>query len=765
MTIATYDIEGSLRQAMSNAGIVTNDPIIADGELHRIHVNDDRQRDKNGWYVIYSDAIPAGAYGCWKRDISETWCAKETSKLSSQERETFTRRMEAAKAEREQERKRVHAEAQARAQKIWGAAKPAPESHPYLTKKKIGAHGLRVAVQGKYKDSLVVPLRDAAGVIHSLQYIAEDGTKRFLTGGRVSGCYFAIGKPRGKIYIVEGFATGATVREVNGEAVAVAFDKGNLGAVAKSLRGKFPDARIIIAGDNDHQTEGNPGKTKALEAAGAVGGLVALPVFQDGQTGTDFNDLFMAEGQQAVKRQLEAAAPPPLSDDPQAEPITVQKSFPTTESGQAEYFAHLYGDQLRYDHQRETWLIFKKHWWQPDQDGEVYRLAKQAARKRYMEAWKINDQKEKSKEADFAIKCESRSKIDATLALAKNEGAIADPGTGWDVDPWLLSVANGVIDLRTGELRPGKPDDRITKHSPVKYDPKARSDQWEKFVREVFDLEIIDFIWQAAGYSLTGLTSEQCLFLCHGTGANGKTTFLNILRYVLGGYGWNTGFSTLEKSYYKTSSEDIAGLEGRRLVTASETGEAKRLNEARVKALTGGDAVTARHLYQSERMFTPTCKIWLSTNHLPLIRDDSYGFWRRVRLIPFTRRFIGQAEDRNLETTLKQEATGILTWAVLGAVAWQENGLEIPEMVSKATAEYREDSNPLAEFLAEYCILENGQEIKAAEFYKAYKAWAEENGLSKREAMNSTQFGRLMGGQFEKKKTRNGAYYFGVGLK
>lgn len=468
---------------------------------------------------------------------------------------------------------------------------------------------------------------------------------------------------------------------------------------------------------------------------------------------------------QAIKVQKGIEDGKPLDEIVGAESFARNGNFPRTDSGQAEYFTHLNGELLRYDHCISHWLIFKNHWWQPDQDGEVFRLAKQAARNRYIEACKIEVQKAKKKEADFAIKCESRSKIEAILALAKREKPIADPGTGWDTDPWLFGVANGVVDLRTGVLQSGKPEDRITKHSPIKYDPKARSDRWEKFIREVFDFEIIDFIWQAAGYSLTGLTSEQCLFLCWGAGANGKSTFLNVLRYILGDYGWNTAFTTLEKNYYKTSSEDMAGLDGRRLVTASETAESRRLNEARIKALTGGDAVTARHLYQSERMFTPTCKIWLATNHLPQIRDDSYGFWRRVHLIPFNQQFAGEAEDRNLETTLKQESIGILTWVVQGCVAWQKNGLEIPEMVSNATANYREESDPLSEFLDDRCILEGDQEIKASEFYKGYKAWADDNGLSKRETLTGTAFGRLISIRFEKKKTRSATFYFGVGLK
>lgn len=181
---APIDVEQSFRQAMASSGIVTDAPIVADGRLHRFHMEGDKPGRKNGWFVLFGDSIPAGRYGCWKRDISKTWCSRKTSSLSPQERETFTKQMKAAREKREREEKRRQAEARTRAQKIWKDAKPAPDSHPYLKKKQVKAHGLRVAVQGKYKDSLVVPLHDAAGVIHSLQYIAEDGTKRFLTGGR-----------------------------------------------------------------------------------------------------------------------------------------------------------------------------------------------------------------------------------------------------------------------------------------------------------------------------------------------------------------------------------------------------------------------------------------------------------------------------------------------------------------------------------------------------------------------------------------------------
>ncbi|MFC1542915.1 DUF3631 domain-containing protein [Candidatus Neomarinimicrobiota bacterium] len=307
------DIEAAFREAMSNAGIVTDAPIVADGKLRRFHVEGDAPGSKNGWGIAFPDGVPAGAFGSWRTGVSETWSAIETSKLSPQDRETFACQIKAAQVERDREEKRINKKASLRAQQLWDNAEPAPDSHPYLEKKQIKPHGLRV-----HNGSLVVPLRDTAGVIHSLQYIAKDGTKRFLTGGRVSGCYYSIGKPNGIIYVAEGFSTAATDHEVTNEAVVAAFSAGNLKSVARELRGKYPDVTLVIAGDNDYQTERNPGKTKAIEAARAVNGLVALPIFKDGCPGSDFNDLFIAEGKQAVKQQLEAAAvPPPSSNDSQ----------------------------------------------------------------------------------------------------------------------------------------------------------------------------------------------------------------------------------------------------------------------------------------------------------------------------------------------------------------------------------------------------------------------------------------------------------------
>lgn len=295
------------REAIRSAGLTPPDEIEADGELHRFSSNGKRG-DTAGWYVLHVDGIPAGAFGCWRSKTTQQWHADIGRAMSDAEREQHRKRMEAATAKREQAEREVREEARQRAEREWGAAKPAPDSHPYLTRKGVKAHGLRVDADGR----LLVPVRDRAGDWRSLQRIAPDGVKRFLPGGRVAGGYYAIGRPAGTICIAEGFATAAAIHEATGKPVAVAFNAGNLEDVASALREKMPKAQLILCADDDMATEGNPGLAKATAAAGAVGGLLAVPDFgEDRPDGaTDFNDLAAHRGPDAVRACIERASRP-----------------------------------------------------------------------------------------------------------------------------------------------------------------------------------------------------------------------------------------------------------------------------------------------------------------------------------------------------------------------------------------------------------------------------------------------------------------------
>lgn len=268
-----------LKQAIAAAGLAPHGDLdlAGDGKLQRYRIEGDKAGSRNGWAVLYSHPVMAGAFGSWKTGESHTWCEKRSDKPATPaERVELQRQMKAAQEARAAEQASVHASARQRAAKLWATARPATDAHPYLQRKQIGAYGVR-----QLRDMLVIAARDVNGELHTLQFISPDGSKRFLTGGRIVGCYFAIGRPVDSMLLCEGLATASTLHRATGRAVAVAFNCGNLVAVAKVLRMKFPAMRLVVCADNDFQTQGNPGVTHARAAARAVGGYLAVPKFPE----------------------------------------------------------------------------------------------------------------------------------------------------------------------------------------------------------------------------------------------------------------------------------------------------------------------------------------------------------------------------------------------------------------------------------------------------------------------------------------------------
>ncbi len=287
---------GHFAQAIEAAGLVPPDAIHADGQLHRFSATGKRS-DSAGWYVLHDDGLPAGVFGCWRTGLTETWCSEAENTLTQAERDTMRLRVQGAKRQRDVTLQQRYRETQVTAAARWEAATAAAQ-HPYLAVKGIQSFGLRT--EGAM---LLVPMRDTGGTLHSLQTIAPDGSKRFMGGGRVRGCYHSVGRPDGAIVVCEGMATAHSVHAATGLAVAAAFSASNLAPVAQALRRKFPVLPIILAADDDHATEGNPGVTAARQAAMAVGGLVSIPSFPAGRPSkaTDFNDLFSLAGAGAVR--------------------------------------------------------------------------------------------------------------------------------------------------------------------------------------------------------------------------------------------------------------------------------------------------------------------------------------------------------------------------------------------------------------------------------------------------------------------------------
>lgn len=266
----------SMLDAMRAAGLAPQKEIDLrdDGKLTRYRVQGDKAGSRNGWAVLYSHPIRSGAFGSWKTGETHTWRETIHKPQTPAERAELQRQLAAMRAARDAERDKVQEEARARAAKLWERARPATNAHPYLQRKGVGAYGVR-----QLRELLLIPARDEHGRLHTLQFIGPDGAKRFLSGGRIAGCYCPIGRPLDSLLICEGFATGATLYAATGRAVAVCFSAGNLQPVATALRAKFPLLCLIVCADND-QTPGNPGVTHATRAARAVGGLVAVPHFE-----------------------------------------------------------------------------------------------------------------------------------------------------------------------------------------------------------------------------------------------------------------------------------------------------------------------------------------------------------------------------------------------------------------------------------------------------------------------------------------------------
>jgi putative DNA primase/helicase len=334
-----------------------------------------------------------------------------------------------------------------------------------------------------------------------------------------------------------------------------------------------------------------------------------------------------------------------------------------------------------------------------------------------------------------------------------------------DTNPWLFNVQNGTVDLKTGEFREHQHDDMITRIANVEYDEKADCPIWKQFIREIMgcNAELIQFLQIAAGWALTGDTSEQTMFILFGSGANGKSTFLNTLMKLMGDYAIATPTETFMKRSNDQISNDIARLRGTRLVTTVEAEQGKRLSEPLIKQITGNDALTARFLYGEYFDFVPTFKVFMATNHKPLIKGTDHGIWRRIKLIPFTTTIAPENQDKHLDEKLLKEGPGILNWLIEGMQTWTEKGLIAPKAISKATEEYRGEMDILGNFLKECCVQNPDATIRVREMFKAYQEWCEEN--NERSCSERFLSLRLKELGLERCRTAEARYWKGITLK
>ena len=515
--------------------------------------------------------------------------------------------------------------------------------------------------------------------------------------------------------------------------------------------------RVCVLPDND-----TAGKKHAWDIVSSLNGKASearILELEDLPPKGDISNWLSAD--HTVEELLTLLKLPPT--EPKPSTISPEKPFHYTDWGNARRLVSLHGENLRFCHVWGKWLIWNERCWEIDETEEIVRRAKETVTTIYQEAANTNEDNRKSL-AKWAIQSEGESRLRAMISLAQSEPGIPVRVHQLDTDPWLLSVRNGVLDLRSGELRKHCQENLITRTLEEEFYSQAECPTWTAFLEKILEgnTNLITFLQRAVGYSLTGSTREQCLFILYGTGANGKSTFLNTLQELLGDLALQTPTETLLIKRGDSIPNDLARLPGARLVVSIETEDGAQLAESRVKQMTGGEPVVARFLHKEFFEFKPVFKLWLATNHKPTIKGTDHAIWRRIRLIPFNMTIPEEEQDTDLPEKLRTEFPGILRWAVEGCLSWQKEGIHPPQEVSEATTEYQAEQDVLAGFLRDVCVEHPFSEITKKEFYAAYKEWCEENG-DKPESQRAISRRMKERGFQEKKGTGGTRKWIGVG--
>ncbi len=439
--------------------------------------------------------------------------------------------------------------------------------------------------------------------------------------------------------------------------------------------------------------------------------------------------------------------------------------FNETDMGNAERLVDQHGDDLLYSHEQRRWYEWTGRLWVPDRLGAVQRRAKQTIGSIYHEAAGAHDPQRAAQLGDHAKASQRRERVAAAIKLSEDDLAVLV--TDFDRDPNLLNVANGTLDLQLGELRDHRREDRLTKMAGCSHEPSASAPQWQDFLSQTFSgsTDLIQYVQRLIGYSAVGVVTENVLPILYGEGANGKTTLVEVVRLVLGDYAHVAPPELLlaqQRSNRDGPTPALADLHGRRFVTTMETGEGRQLDEPLVKQLTGGDTITARHLYADLFSFTPSHTVFLVTNHPPDVLGRDHAIWRRIRLIPFTAVIPEDQQDRALRAKLLSEAPGILNWILEGTRLWLQGGLlGTPAEVVAATKGYQATSDSVSRFVAERCRRQPDAWCASGDLLPAYQEWCQSQG-------ETPLKGRRWGGALRdlgfKSHKRHGEGWLGVDL-
>lgn len=429
----------------------------------------------------------------------------------------------------------------------------------------------------------------------------------------------------------------------------------------------------------------------------------------------------------APHRQMAQDAIDLAEDKATAARLSQRERAALTDAGNAARFAEDHVENLKFVPGPGR-LVWDGKRWRHDDDGAWVRAAITSAHLIPDEARQIEDKDKRDAIFKHATRSEHHARLTAMVKLAESEQSLIARVEELDADAFALNVLNGTLDTRTGERRTHRREDLITKLAPVEFDPAAKCPRWDDFLAEVVpDEEVRSYLQRAFGYSLTADTREQCLFLPEGSGANGKSTLLETGAALLGDYGRHVDPSTFMDGRGRGVRSDLARLRGARFVVGAEIERGSRFAESLVKQMTGGDKIVAAELYRGEFEFRPTFKVWLAANALPEIVGTDHAIWRRIRRIPFTHKV--ERPDKTLPQKLRKELPGILNWALAGCLAWQRDGLGVPESVRAATQEYRHSQDTVRLFIEEACLLSDDARVTPTVLRGAYDAFCKRRGL------------------------------------
>jgi putative DNA primase/helicase len=402
-----------------------------------------------------------------------------------------------------------------------------------------------------------------------------------------------------------------------------------------------------------------------------------------------------------------------------AEPtVSSDESVWGTEDALALAFTRRYHRDWRYVATWGRWLVWDGHRWRNEDTLAATDLIRSVCRHAAV----------RTDNPKIAAKLASSGTVSGVERLARTDRRHAATTDEWDADPWLLNTPGGVVDLKTGRTRLNERADRMTKITTAT--PRGLCPQWMAFLANITggDVELQAYLQRMVGYCLTGATSAHALFFLYGTGANGKSVFANVISTILGDYAATASMDTFVETRGDRHPTDLAGLRGARFVTAIETEQGRRLNESKVKAITGGDKISARFMHKDFFEYTPQFKPVIVGNHKPAIRNIDEAMRRRLHMVPFTVTIPPEKRDPRLTEKLLAERDGILAWAVAGCLAWQRSGLQPPACVQAATAEYFEAEDALGRWLDERCVRASNAKSLTAELFTDWKQWAEAAG-------------------------------------